>query len=258
MVTSDAPAPPVAPVTGSKKGVGVWSFTGADQALAQSGAGWYYNWSTQDGGISAPGVGFVPMIWGPGSVTAAALAQVKNEGPYLLGFNEPDMSGQSNMTVGQALGLWPQLMATGLTLGSPAVADDGATPGGWLDQFMTGVRSDGYRVDFIPLHWYGSDFDTTDAVSQLESYIEAVHNRYHLPIWLTEFALINFSGSPEYPTQAQEAAFITAAVHMLDGLSYVQRYAWFGLPASDTGPSSGLFTSGPVATEAARAFEAAE
>jgi hypothetical protein len=258
-LASSAPAaPPVVTVTGSKKGVGVWSFTGVDQALTQSGASWYYTWATGDNGIGAPGVGFVPMIWGAGSVTASALAQVKTEGPYLLGFNEPDMSAQSDMTVAQALNLWPQLMATGLTLGSPAVADGAATPGGWLDEFMAGVKADGYRVNFITLHWYGSDFDTTDAVSQLESYIQAVYARYHLPIWLTEFALTNFGGSPEFPTQDQEAAFITAAVHMLDSLSYVQRYAWFGLPASDSAPSSGLFTSGPVADEAGLAFEAAE
>lgn len=257
--TAKAPAaPPPAAVTGSKKGVGVWSFTGDDKALAESGASWYYDWTTGDNGISAPGVGFVPMIWGSGSVTSSALAQVKSEGPYLLGFNEPDMSAQSNMSVAQALSLWPQLMSTGLTLGSPAVAYGGDTPGGWLDQFMAGAKADGYRVDFITLHWYGSDFTTTDAVNQLESYIQAVYARYHLPIWLTEFALTNYSGSPEFPTQAQESAFITAAIHMLDSLSYVQRYAWFGLPASDTGPSTGLFTSGPVANQAGLAFEAAQ
>jgi hypothetical protein len=44
---------------------------------------------------------------------------------------------------------------------------------------------------------------------------------------------------------------------MLSSLSYLQRYAWFALPALDTAASSGLFRSGPVATAAGRAFEAA-
>ncbi len=199
------------------------------------------------------------MIWGPGSVTASALAQAKATGsPDLLTFNEPDMSSQSNMTVAQALSLWPQLESTGMTLGAPAVATGAATAGGWLDQFMTGAKSDGYRVDFIPLHWYGGDFNTADAVSQLQSYIESVYDRYHKPIWLTEFSRINFSGNgPEYPTEAQLSAFVTASIHMLDGLSYVQRYAWFGLPASGSSPT-GLFDAGPVATEAGKAFETAE
>ena len=160
----------------------------------------------------------MPLIWGAANVNAGTLSQVRGEGPYLLGFNEPDMSGQANMTPAQALSLWPQLMATGLKLGSPAVASGGATPGGWLDQFMSGAKARGYRVNFITLHWYGGDFATGPAVSQLESYPQAVHARYHKPIWLTEFALANFGGSPQTPSPGQQAAFLTAATAMLERL----------------------------------------
>jgi hypothetical protein len=243
-------------MTTAKKGVSVWSFNGVDAALAQSGASWYYTWSTTHSRISGPG--FVPMIWGPASVTTQALAQAKAAGPYLLGFNEPDLSAQSNMSVDSALNLWPQLMSTGQTLGSPSVASGGATAGGWLDRFMSGASAKGYRVDFITLHWYGSDFVTANAVNQLRSYIQAVYDRYHKPIWLTEFALIRFSGGGStFPAQDQQAAFVTAAAKMLAGLPFVQRWAWFALPASDTADSSGLFRSGPQVTAVGRAFEAA-
>jgi RNA polymerase sigma factor (sigma-70 family) len=252
------PAPPP-PASNAKKGVAAWAFTGAGQALAQSGASWYYTWSaTPAGGISSPaGVGFVPLIWGAADVNAGTLSQVRGEGPYLLGFNEPDLAAQSNMSPGQALSLWPQLMATGMRLGSPAVAGDAATPGGWLDQFMSGAAARGYRVNFITLHWYGADFATSAAVSQLEGYLEAVHARFHKPIWLTEFALANFGGSPQTPSRRQQAAFLTAATAMLARLSYVQRYAWFGLEATPTDGSMGLFRSGPSATTVGRAFQAA-
>jgi RNA polymerase sigma factor (sigma-70 family) len=256
----NAVAPVVPAQTSARKGVGAWTFTGDDQALAESGASWFYTWSSSSEGLSAPGVGFVPMIWGSGSVTSSALAQAKDSTSCgcLLGFNEPDNSGQSNMTPAQALALWPQLMSTGLQLGSPAVASGGATPGGWLDQFMTGAQQDGYRVNFITLHWYGSDFNTTDAVNQLQTYIQAVYNRYHLPIWLTEFALISFAnGGETYPTETQQAAFLTAATTMLDNLPYVQRYAWFGLGATSGQLSSGLYDAGPSATPVGTAFEAA-
>jgi RNA polymerase sigma factor (sigma-70 family) len=250
--------PTAAPAaTGAKKGVGAWAFTGATQALSESGASWYYTWSATPGVAGPPGTAFVPMIWGTADVTASTLSQVKQEGPYLLGFNEPDMASQSNMTPAQALSLWPQLMATGMQLGSPAVADGGATPGGWLDQFMSGATARGYRVNFITLHWYGSDFATGAAVSQLQSYLQAVYARYHLPIWLTEFALANFGGSPTTPTQQQQAAFLTAATAMLQGLPFVQRYAWFGLQATPADGSMGLFGSGPAATTVGRAFESA-
>ncbi len=252
-----APPAAAAAVASGKKGVGAWAFGGATEALAESGASWYYTWSATPGVTAPPGVQFVPMIWGAADVNASTLSQVKQDGDDLLGFNEPDMSSESNLTPAQALSLWPQLMATGMQLGSPAVADDGATPGGWLDQFMSGAAARGYRVNFITLHWYGSDFATGPAVSQLQSYVQAVYARYHLPIWLTEFALANFGGSPATPTPQQQAAFLTAATAMLQRLSYVARYAWFGLEATPTDGSMGLFSSGAVATTPGRAFEAA-
>ncbi|MFK0192067.1 sigma-70 family RNA polymerase sigma factor [Kitasatospora sp. NPDC090308] len=253
-----APAQQNPVATSARKGVGVWSFTGVNQALAASGAGWYYTWAPQHPGITTPAsASFVPMIWGASSVTDAALAQARANGPYLLGFNEPDMAAQSNMTVDRALELWPKLMQAGQTLGSPAVAYGADTPGGWLDRFMTGAAAKGYRVDFITLHWYGGDFRTPQAVQQLTSYLEAVHQRYHKPIWLTEYALIDFSQGTRFPTADQQAAFVTASTKALDALPYLQRYAWFGLGADPAKPSSGLFTDGTTATAAGRAYQAA-
>jgi RNA polymerase sigma factor (sigma-70 family) len=251
-------AAPAHIASGAKKGVGVWSFGGVSQALAASGASWYYTWSTQHSGITTPSSGsFVPMIWGAKSVTDSSLAQAREYGPYLLGFNEPDMAQQSNMTVEQALELWPKLMAAGKILGSPAVAYGGDTAGGWLDRFMSGAKAKGYRVDFITLHWYGGDFRTPQAVEQLKAYLAAVYVRYHKPIWLTEYALIDFSQGTRFPSAQQQAAFVTASTKALDGLSYVQRYAWFGLGADPSKPSSGLFTDGTTTTAAGRAFQAA-
>jgi hypothetical protein len=246
---STAPANP-------KKGVGTWTFSGVSKALADSGASWYYTWSPTNTGITSPsGVQFVPMIWGSADVNATALSQAEHEGSILLGFNEPDNANQSDMTVSEALSLWPQLMATGMTLGSPAVATDAATQGGWLDQFMTGAVARGYRVNFIAVHWYGTNFATAAAVSQLESYLQAIHNLYHLPIWLTEFALANWDTNT-FPTESQQAAFLTAATSMLQGLSYVQRYAWFALPVDSAYGNTGMFNPGPVATPVGQAFEA--
>jgi hypothetical protein len=244
--------------TGVQKGVGVWPFDGVNEALALSGASWYYTWTPGHSGITTPrGTQFVPMIWGARDVTAAALGQVKGEGRYLLTFNEPDNGAQSNMTVSEALSLWPQLMATGMQLSSPAVANGAATPGGWLDRFMQGATSRGYRVNFMALHWYGGDFATASAVTELRSYLQATYARYHLPIWLTEFALIGYRGATAiFPTPAQQAAFLTAATQMLRGLSYVQRYSWFGLPATAGDGSAGLFGPGAVSTAAGRAFQA--
>ncbi|MFC0526996.1 sigma-70 family RNA polymerase sigma factor [Phytohabitans kaempferiae] len=255
--TTKAPAAPPA-ATSPKKGVAVWEFDGVSQALAASKASWYYTWNPRHEGVTTPrGTQFVPMIWGAKDVNDSALAAAKAAGPYLLAFNEPDLDGQANMSVEQALELWPRLQATGSKLSSPAVAFGGADPGGWLDRFMSGAKSRGYRVDFVALHWYGGDFTTANAVDQLRRYLQAVYDRYKKPIWLTEFALIDFSGGGvRFPSQAQQAAFLTAAAKMLGGLSFLHRYAWFGLPATDK-DQSGLFRSGTSPTAVGRAFVAA-
>ena len=109
------------------------------------------------------------------------------------------------------------------------------------------------------MHWYGADFTTGPAVQQLQSYLQAIYDRYHRPIWLTEFALANFgSATPSYPTESQQAAFLTAATTMLEHLSYVQRYAWFGLGSPATDGSMGLFGSGAAATAVGQASEAVD
>ncbi|MFF5051664.1 sigma-70 family RNA polymerase sigma factor [Micromonospora sp. NPDC000663] len=250
---------PVAPALSSaRKGVGVWAFDGVSRALAGSRADWYYTWGTEHQGITTPpGVTFVPMIRGAENVTAPELARARAAGPYLLTFNEPDLPDQSNLTVEQALDLWPRLMATGSRLGSPAVAWGGDDPQGWLGRFMSGAQARGHRVDFVTLHWFGADFTTSTAVDQLRRYLQNVYQRYRKPIWLTEFALIRFGGGgQQFPSQEQQAAFLTAATTMLGQLPYVQRYAWFGLPATDK-DRSGLFRSGADVTVVGRAFQAA-
>jgi hypothetical protein len=242
-------------VMATKKGVSAANFTGVTAALADSRVGWFYTWASGTEGIQAPpGVEFVPMIWGPGSVTDAQLNQAKALGKTLLAFNEPDLAGQANMPVEQALDLWPRLQATGLRLGAPAVAFGGDQPGGWLDRFMSGAAARGYRVDFIPLHWYGSDFSSA-ATGHLQGYLQAVYNRYHKPVWLTEYALIDFTGpTPVYPAEAQQVDFVNRSTAMLNGLSFVERYAWFTLSTATS--RTGLY-SGSAANASGVAYRAA-
>ncbi|SFB40260.1 Glycosyl hydrolase catalytic core [Amycolatopsis marina] len=223
-----------------KKGVSVNTVAGVNEALRDVRVDWFYNWAADPQGVAKPGdTEFVPMIWGSGSVTPQQLERAKSLGTTLLGFNEPDMAGQANMSVEQALTLWPQLESTGMRLGAPAVAFGGDQPGGWLDRFMSGAAARGSRVDFIPLHWYGSDFSPA-AVDHLRGYLRAVHERYGKPIWLTEYALIDFThGTPRYPTEEEQVAFVKNSTAMLQGLPFVERYAWFTLSTA-TAPT-GLY-----------------
>jgi hypothetical protein len=254
--TTTAPAAPT--VTSARKGASIWKSAGMAAALRDSGASWFYSWGPDDKGVSVPGVEFVPMIWGAGNADDATIATAKAQSSgSLLGFNEPDLAGQAQMSVATALSLWPKLQATGLRLGAPAVAYGGNTAGGWLDQFMTGAAAKGYRVDFIPLHWYGGDFRSGPATDQLKAYVSAVYARYHKPIWITEYALLRF-GPTTYPSAAEQSAFVASSTAMLRGLSYVERYAWFSLATPDQGgDGTGLYRPDGSRTAAGTAYRAA-
>lgn len=252
-----APAPdPADTLTPARKGISLNPVDGAAEALADSGAHWYFNWASSTGPVAAPaGVEYVPMIWGPGSVTDAELGRAAEEGTALLGFNEPDQPAQADMTPEQALDLWPRLESTGLRLGAPAVSYGGDVAGGWLDRFMRGAAERGLRVDFIPLHWYGGDFGP-DAVNQLRGYLQAVHDRYGKPVWLTEYGLTDFTQNPpRYPGEQEQTAFVASSTRMLEGLDFVERYAWFTL-STRTAPT-GLY-DGTTANASGRAYRAAD
>jgi hypothetical protein len=201
---------------------------------------WYYNWTPAvykgDEKIRAP---YVPMIWN-GRAIDARLKDAKGSGATtLLGFNEPDNKTQGNMTVAEAVSLWPKLMATGMRLGSPATQ----TAAPWLDEFMAEAKKKNLRVDILCLHWYG-DITKPDAVQTLRSYLQGYWDRYHLPIWLTEFSGGDFKGHLRKALVEDNAAFATAASTMLEKLPFVERYAWFGdkwIPRDEFYPTVGLY-----------------
>jgi hypothetical protein len=245
----------------AKKGVGTWDFKSEKTGLSKAQVSWFYNWTADRGRIpTSQKAKFVPMVWNASSVTDKNLKKAKASGSdTLLAFNEPDRPEQANMTPQQAIDLWPKLEATGLKLGSPSPAADAPLQNGWLDWFMRLAKERNYRVDFITVHWYGKTFDAT-AVKELHDYLQSVYTKYGLPIWLTEFALISFANhSPDpahalYPTDAQQAQFIKDSTTMLEGLSYVQRYAWFGLPTLTGATGSGLCRADGTLTAAGTAY----
>src|SRR3984957_11542410 len=211
---------------------------------------WYYTWGTPQPTPSPQNCEFVSMFWGQSNVTAANIAAVqelKTQGQikYLLGFNEPDQPGQSNMTVSQALALWPQLESIGLPLGSPATSWPTIQ---WFTDFMDSVAAEHLRVDFICVHMYVG----TDDASFVQT-LRQVYNTYHLPIWVTEFATADWNATTPASnmyTAADAMGFMQRLLPQLDTLSFVQRYSWFsGDPTSAAlWPSALIGTSGGLTT----------
>jgi hypothetical protein len=114
---------------------------------------WFYTWHSDHPCPGLTSVPWVPMIFN--AAHAKDAARLKGSGAdALLGFNEPDCANQGNVTVEEALDLWPQLMATGLRLGSPAPASFTNGTFTWLKQFVDGVKLRGLRLDFLAVHFY--------------------------------------------------------------------------------------------------------
>lgn len=189
---------------------------------------WYYTWGNSIPFDQAPqNSEFVPMFWGKADVTDANIAyvkQLKDQGraKYILGFNEPDLGDQSNMSVQDALAAWPKLESIGLPLGSPATAWPTRQ---WLYDFMDQAIAQGRRVDFICVHMYVGT-DDVDFVKVLED----LHNKYHKPIWITEFATAanGASTTAQNPYTPQVVlGFMQRLLPKLEALDYVQRYSWF-------------------------------
>ncbi|KAF8893565.1 glycoside hydrolase [Infundibulicybe gibba] len=207
---------------------------------------WYYTWSP---GSVKTNLEFVPMLWGPKSVGdfSSQINQSisENNVKAVLGMNEPQEAGQSNLTPEAGAEMWKTylepLRAQGVRLGSPAPS---SAPSGktWLQAFLTACAGN-CTVDFIALHYY--DINAT----QFVQYLQDFHNVFQRPLWITEWACqnfnnasrINFNGPECDPSDA--ASFLSQTQSFMDASDFVERYAWSGAMRG-TGSDALLDTSG--------------
>lgn len=193
------------------------------EKLEKLNAKWFYTWGQSAPANIPPGMEFIPMQWGKWGCTKEKMASIKAAGyDTLLGFNEPDQQSQANLSVEKALELWPLLMDAGLRLGSPA----GVHPDGeWMTAFMAESRKRGYRVDFIAVHSYMGK-----SSKHFIDKLERIHDLYNLPIWITEFAVADWSASVDKPNRFSlddVMEFMEDALPKLEEMEFVERYAWF-------------------------------
>ncbi len=239
-----ATAPVPAPRKSKKKGLGratkspLWQ-----KNLSDLRCNWFYSWnSVLPDGVPA-GVEFIPMIYrhagnekASAAVKAAAAAAKQRGTTELLGFNEPEKKEQGNMTLEAALGTWPELMDTGLRIGSPGCVHPDKE---WMIAFMDGVKQRGLRVDFICVHSYGGP-----NADSLVARLEKVHQMFgERPIWITEFGVGDWAAkTPAQNRHKPETVlrFMEQILPRLEKLDFVERYAWF--PSKPSG--------GPLATSA--------
>ena len=240
-----------------QKGAGMWADWHIADTVKDSGATWAYSWDADPAsaftamGQQVPaGVEVVPMINAPSQADDATLQKIKSSGAkVVIGYNEPDGAQYS---LADAISAWTkisQALAPGLRIGSPAPANTNVNdPKDWFTSFMQQITANGAKVDFICLHHYASEPDVSSGVANFRSYIESVYNKYKLPIWVTEYAMIDYSGGVavgqfKVPDAATETEYLKQSTAMLKNLPYVERFAWFALPQNDAQPPTNLYTS---------------
>lgn len=220
-----------------KRGLGwPWNQSGSDFSLYQpyidSGKiSWIFNWEVWVPESTPAAVEWIPCV--------RTAANVKDVDPFLtdiihrrglkpsalLGFNEPEIPEQANLSVEQAVDLWKQVVLPAkakfaLRLGSPGMSSDLGRSKPWLDSFLSQLAGHD-AIDFLVVHWYGLAF------SDMRSFLEDMHAAYRWPICLNEFACTRMD--PGQAASLQEVqAFLREALPWLDATPWIERYAYFG------------------------------
>jgi len=109
----------------------------------------------------------------------------------------------------------------GKKLVSPATtnAPDGMD---WMDRFFAACGGDDMcGVDVIALHWYDTD------VQRFKDYVTS-WKKYGKPIWVTEMACENFSGTGSQCDEGQIWDLMVQTTTWMKADPQIEKYFWFG------------------------------
>lgn len=219
-----------------KRGVGENQFSIRNQmTILSPGVSWYYNWGNtpskgyQNEVIEFDEYDFVPMVWN-GNYNPDNIREYVKSHPsckYLLGFNEPNFTAQSNMTPAAAAALWPQVQALAKELNLQLVAPamnyspnaPYQQPSKWMDEFVAIVGKDAF--DFVAIHNYGG-------LGVMKTLATEFHDRYGKPVWVTEFCYWPNEGQANSRVEPEvQIASMVETVEWLEKTEWIYRYAWF-------------------------------
>lgn len=224
-----------------KKGVGVIAPPGCtDAELLQ--AGWYFNWqAAPPPGCSGVDDRFVPRIADANGLASLsiAIANAQSSG-WLIGFNEPNLPWQSNISPADGAVLWRQIESAALPAGIKLVspAPNQSPPGQddpyghqWLwamvDEYETRY-SEKPHFDAIGWNLYGCTNNPACLdVSEMKVFLEdrrqeALTRGYNGPIWLLEVG-----GCLTANSSASDQAVMTEMGQWFNQTAWIARYAWF-------------------------------
>ena len=160
----------------SKKGWAGWNSDEINKANVTC----YYDWNV--GGTTTLNYEYTPIRQNGGWPSWSAINEKQNV-THLLGFNEPDRPDQANMQFQDMIDQWPEMMKSGLRIGSPAWSNPWGGKGGNLFDFINTCDELNYRVDFVALHCYWGGKSPQNWYNDLKY----IHEQTGRPLWITEW-----------------------------------------------------------------------
>ncbi|KAJ5369829.1 uncharacterized protein N7496_005921 [Penicillium cataractarum] len=213
----------------SKRGAAYNDISTVSPLSSAGTVSWAYNWAMSLSGSLPSNVDYVPMLWGAkdfgGWVTAIETA-LSSGSNYILGFNEPDMTSQADMSASQAASYYKTYITPysgKAKLISPAVTSSTTSGLGlsWFKEFMSDCSSCG--ISGLAVHWYGN---TADEFKSFVTQAASTASSYGLSeLWVTEFALNSDAGG--VADAATTASFLETVIPWLDANTNVTRYSYF-------------------------------
>ncbi|MDQ8190019.1 glycosyl hydrolase [Roseibacillus persicicus] len=190
---------------------------------------WAYRWNFSEENQVQYGQ-YMPMQWGAMAAASPGLLRYQPEWfrrakqTTLLGFNEPDLHDQANMTEETAAYQWPRLERTRLPLGGPVPA---AYRGSWRQNYEAMAEERGYRCEYMTMHWYSTSGASTGSPSTLINNMKALYDIYGKPIWLTEFSTRDFVGDKTTWSRNHNFNFLAEFMWRAESLPWLKKYSVF-------------------------------
>ncbi|KAI4524165.1 fungal hydrophobin [Schizophyllum commune Loenen D] len=183
----------------------------------------FYNWSASiPSNVRDLGLSPMVQLWGYKNVDEFEQNVKQGYADWILGMNEPNEVGQSNMSPEEAVKLWQEHIQPKKDLGyklvSPATSGN---PAGkeWMQKFYD--QCQGCTFDAQAVHWY--DIDAQNFIDYVNDY----HDRFGYPVFVTEFADQNFNGGAQ-ASMDDIWAFKAAVTPFLENTDWVLGYFPFG------------------------------
>ncbi|CAH5863820.1 MULTISPECIES: glycosyl hydrolase [Klebsiella] len=192
---------------------------------------WYYNWGIYPERGMPHGILYVPML---GNKKTLKNINAVTSYPYVLLFNEPDVSGALTKSISpeEAASLFKNVMnkLQNIKVISPAPQNPWNN---WLTNFNS-MSFNSKPMNAVAMHWYG-----LPDINKFKRDVLYIHNKYKSNLWITEFGIRIPCSDNSLENQRKVSDFLRNALEFLNSQQYVEKYSWFS-PKNNTSESCDL------------------